>query len=68
MTPKEKANEIVHEYLINTPVPFHIDDAKICASIAVNQILEAIKFLHYGIEYLNQVEYWMEVLEEIEKL
>ena len=39
MTPQEKANEIVHEYLVNTPLPFHIEDAKICALIAVDEIL-----------------------------
>ena len=40
MTPKEKANELVHQYVINMPIPFHIEDAKICALIAVDEIIE----------------------------
>ena len=59
MTPKEKAEELVNKYLLKTPVGFHIDDAKECALIAVNEILDAMSEWDY---------YWEKVKEEIEKL
>jgi hypothetical protein len=60
MTPKEKANELVQQYVINMPLPFHIEDAKICALIAVDEILEECLQL--------KVEFWEKVKEEIENL
>ena len=65
MTPKEKANELVNKYLMNTPVGFHIDDAKECALIAVDEILNNDGFTQFDI-YLT--EYWQEVKKEIENL
>jgi hypothetical protein len=65
MTPQEKANEIVHEYLVNTPLPFHIEDAKICALIAVDQILNVTIGL---VDWTDDFEYWSKVKKEIEKL
>jgi hypothetical protein len=64
MTPKEKANELVHEFVINMPIPFHIEDAKICASIAVDEI-ETVLLQERVFESLN---YWQEVKQEILKL
>jgi hypothetical protein len=61
MTPKEKAEELVNKYLMNTPIGFHIDDAKECALIAVDElILDAYNNYFYN--------YWQEVKKEIEKL
>ena len=62
MTPKEKANELVQQYVINMPLPFHIEDGKICALIAVHEILSTHLF------DLDEREYWKEVKQEIEKL
>lgn len=59
MTPKEKANELVQQYVINMPLPFHIEDGKICALIAVDEILSI---------GCIEVPYWQEVKQEIEKL
>ncbi len=63
MTPQEKANELVQQYVINIPLPFHIEDAKICALIAVDEILN-VGFIDTNDLY----EYWQEVKQEIEKL
>jgi hypothetical protein len=60
MTPKEKANELVNKYLISTPIVFHIDDAKKCALIAVDEILNECLSL--------KADFWEQVKEEIEKL
>ncbi len=68
MTAKEKAEELVDKYLMNTPVGFHIDDAKQCALITVDEILIAITYANYGIKYLNERDFWQEVKQEIEKL
>jgi hypothetical protein len=62
MTPKEKAEELVNKYLMNTPVGFHIDDAQQCALIAVDEILNNDGFTRFDI-YLT--EYWQEVKQEI---
>jgi hypothetical protein len=71
MSPKEKAEELIHYYIkellsakysING---FVINDlAKQCALITVDEIFEAIKF----IDTLEiEKNYWIEVKEEIEK-
>ena len=75
MTPKEKAEELVDKY-------YNLDDllyetlsfiqAKQCALIAVDEIIKN-GGTHYIIEYkpnsyTNQVWFWQEVKEEIEKL
>jgi hypothetical protein len=62
MTPKEKAEELVQKYMMNTPVGFHIEDAKECALIAVDEILNNDGFTQFDI-YLT--EYWQQVKQEI---
>ena len=69
MTTKEKAIELLTKYRRHLPINTVTDlEVKGCALIVVDEILEAIKFLNYGIQYINQREYWDEVKEEIEKL
>ena len=58
MTPKEKAKEIYYKFTVFAPL--HSDN-KNCAIIAVNEILESIKILPYGIQYLSYRDYWEEV-------
>jgi hypothetical protein len=60
MTPKEKAKELVLQYVINMPIPFHIEDAKKCALIAVDELLEECR--------LERDWYWDRVKTEIENL
>ena len=63
MTPREKAKELVDKYLMNTPVGFHIDDAKECALIAVDEIINLVKHIDVDSE-----DYWEEVKQEINNL
>jgi len=65
MTPKEKAIE-----LYNKMYDFSIFDesAKQCALIAVDEIMSALTYLPYGLDYLNKINYWEEVKQEIESL
>ena len=89
MTPKEKAGELVdkfyqttpNEYFVNEPIGIKgryksWEQAKHCALIAVDEIIEATNMYQYGIN--NSLEhipakivkhpYWQEVKQEIENL
>lgn len=86
MTPKEKAIELIDKfnnhtvkelvYLKNGKVIEGKTEAKQCALIAVNEIIEATNMYQYGIS--NALEhipskivkhpYWQEVKQEIEAL
>jgi hypothetical protein len=67
MSAKEKAEELVNKYLMNTPIGFHIDDAKKCALIALNEMID----IRNGL-YINEgsiAHQWLlDVKHEIEKL
>jgi hypothetical protein len=65
MTSQEKANELVQQYVINIPLPFHIEDAKICALIAVDEVIASNT--NVTGQTING-DYWQEVKQEIEKL
>lgn len=69
MTPKEKAIELVHRYdLLQGYVEyFGYDNAKECALIAVDEILESHYVFLTGVKPFIY-EYWKEVKQEIEKL
>ena len=65
---EEKAEELVNKYLLATPVGFHIDDAKKCALIAVDEVIKSNP-INPSEEYGKSSEmYWQEVKQEIEKL
>jgi hypothetical protein len=72
MTPKEKANKLCMRFLIQTTtdIPYGINKniAKECALIAVDEIMSALTYLPYGLDYLNKISDWQEVKEEIEAL
>lgn len=68
MTPKEKAEELVNKYLMNTPIGFHIDDAKQCALIAVDEILNIAYWQLYESGGQQEEKYWNEVKQHIEQL
>ena len=64
MKAKDKANELVNKYLMNTPIGFHIYDAKECALIAVNEII--IQCYDYrDIDLEKSFDYWTEVEYQI---
>jgi hypothetical protein len=60
MTPQEKSEQLVSMYLFATPIGFHIEDAKKCALIAVDELLEECR--------LERDWYWEQVKIEIAKL
>ena len=71
MTPKEKAEELVDKYR-NTIMSFLSDNmkdmnAKKCALIAVDEIIDAIDWHEYEVPN-DQLKFWLEVKQEIEKL
>jgi len=71
MTPKEKAEELVLRYLRidnNTKEWFNSHIAKQCALIAVDEILNTLYSIPFGNALDNELEYWNEVKQEIEKL
>ena len=70
MTPKEKAVELVDNYVMLFGSYWNgLSKAKKCALIAVDEILKTSYFTHEPSEddilYCN---YWQQVKEEIEKL
>jgi hypothetical protein len=71
MTPKEKAIDLVNKYL--QVYDGRVNQAKLCAFISVNEIIEEIYDFWYGDAYVvewekERIEYWDEVRNEIEKL
>ena len=73
MTPKEKAQELLEKFEDIKTLHFWaeyennnillINQAKICALIAVDEILKTI-----GDKIFSEYEYWQEVKQEIELL
>jgi hypothetical protein len=67
MTPKEKAIELSDKFYFISSFFSDSEDAKQCALIAVDEILDAIVIINeYDFEPLNK--YWQEVKIEIGKL
>ncbi len=69
MTPKEKAEELHNKfYKINEGVNLiYFEEAKQCALIAVDEILEDIEDLE-SYDYKPKFSYWSKVKKEIELL
>jgi len=65
MTPQEKAKEIYDKFY---GIPLYIRTIKQCCHIAVDNSIDALRFLPYGLDYLQQTEYWEKVKQEIDKL
>lgn len=77
MTPKEKAVELINKFSERTRIldPFHgwveyviSDKAKGHALNAVDIIIDELTKIPYGIYFINRLDYWNEVKEEIEKI
>ena len=70
MSPKEKAKELVGKlYYGGYKKPMFYYNAKQCALITVDEILNAICFNMYDEDaYNKEVSYWQEVKNEIELL
>ena len=72
MTPKEKAIELYQKYeLLGIDFTRGVsmkEYSKQCALIAVDEVIDILSVLPYGMEYLSDIYYWEEVKQEIEKL
>ncbi len=73
MTPKEKAKELVDKFIEPTmefdELDGYVEDkdnAKQCALIAVDEVIEALHEHHWQNRLI--INYWEEVKHEIEKL
>lgn len=66
MTPKEKAKELVQKMRVHSPVWEIEGDAKQCALIAVDELIEQENKYNNGSFYPSK--YWKEVKQEIRKL
>jgi hypothetical protein len=77
MTPAEKAKQLVHRFYFSLPNnggftgPCNIndrwDEGKKCAAMAVDEIMEAIRYTEAKDDY-GYVGYWNQVKQEIEQL
>jgi len=63
MTPEEKAKELIRQFYSVGAV-----ECKQCALIAVDEIMENLTFMPYGIQYLSQIDYWEGVKTQIKLL
>jgi len=71
ISPKEKAKELVEDFTFTCRECNSEENAKQCALIAVNKLLEQLNHLPtegYGMQYIGIIEHWEEVKQEIEKL
>ena len=77
--PKKKAQQLVDSMAISTSygtnytggddIPMYKNVyAKECAIKVVNEIMDELTILPYGLQYLNRVDYWEQVKKEINKL
>ena len=67
MTTKEKAIEIFDKYDSFLYKEYNNLEAKKCALIAVDEIIDAIKVAD-NINFMYIIDWWQEVKQEIEKL
>ena len=72
MTPQEKAEELLGKYLAIQFGDFPTTDAKQCALIAVDEIINTLNYDIRDIDVrgnilLDLIDYWREVKQEIEK-
>ena len=75
MTPKEKAEELIekslnmNDGLIKEFIPIPIEGARQCALVAVDEIIKKLVELSDGkFTYINDVQYYQKVKQELEKL
>ena len=81
MTPQEKAKELIDKMLNQQSFTEDLYDAKHCALIAVEEIIQATKkyvavvetvpYSKTGVDFVVNTEYdnfWLEVKQEIQKL
>jgi hypothetical protein len=71
MTPKEKAIELFEKMAFSCRECDYESNAKQCALIAVDEIIQGYEFDSLDIEHkriIDNINYWDKVKQEIEKL
>ena len=71
MTPKEKAEQLVRKYRGTFFINMNLNDAKQCALIAIDEILQSLgykKLSDSPYTTLEARQYYVEVKQEIENL
>ena len=71
MTPNEKANELFDKFYMAIPsdeMGLCDEASRLCALIAVDEILKAVDNPDETYLMKHSVNYWIEVKQEIEKL
>jgi hypothetical protein len=63
MTPIEKSKELIDKFTL--PFSPNIEEAKLCALIAVDEIIELRKGYFDCTNPMNDESYWQEVKQEI---
>jgi hypothetical protein len=69
MTPKEKAEQLINKF--KDPVRWKmgqedvLDRAKQCSLIAVDEVIDILSILPYGMQYLSHIDYWERVKQEL---
>jgi hypothetical protein len=77
MTPAEKAKQLVQKFYFSLPnnggqtglcnIHQRWDEGKICARIAADEIIDAIDWHEYETPN-KELNYWLDVRKEIEKI
>jgi hypothetical protein len=69
-SPKEKSEELVTKFILSTPITCHINVAKQCALIAVDEIIKLDMLIDEDTYVMtpSYLQYWEQVKQEIEKL
>jgi hypothetical protein len=66
MKPKNKAKELTDKYIKYTPVKFDFENARQCALIAVDEIINSNPHSNpLNTELYSTMGYWIEVKNEI---
>lgn len=72
MKPQEKAKELINEFYPHVQWKLGqencLERAKKCALISVDEIMQVLSIIPYGMQYLSEIDYWEEVKLEIKKL
>ena len=60
MTEEEKAIELENKFM-------NAMSSKECALVTVNEIMDALKFMPFGIQYVSAMDYFEGVKQQLEK-
>ena len=67
MTPKDKANQLINQYLMTTPIAYPIEDCKKFALIVANEVIDTLYEYHYDSQS-GAYDFWRDVRKEIDAI